>query len=260
MDTSAVSLDKLLAFLKPCIVSIVGGGGKTSLLYALANALARQGHTVLATTTTRMLRPTPDSCEFIVLENDPKQLQPVFGGSQFSARPPSAEQDSGKVYGYQPDEVDELYRRGIADWIVVEADGAAGRPVKAPAAHEPVIPALSCVVIAVLGLGCVGKAFTGETAFRLEQMTEVTGLCQDAEITPAAVAALACHPFGMFKNTPAGAKRILFANQADLPGAEEAGAELAAELAVRCPGWLDWIVVGSLKRSGLECLSYPTTK
>lgn len=256
MDKSVVSLDKLLTSLKPCIVSIVGGGGKTSLLYALTNALATQGQTVLATTTTKMLRPPPGSCESIVLADDPGQLQPVSGGSQFSARPPSPEQDSSKVYGYQPGEVDELYRRGIADWIVVEADGAAGRPLKAPAAHEPVIPALSGIVIAILGLGCVGKAFTGDTAFRLEQMTEVTGLLPGTEITPAAIATLACHPLGMFKNTPATAKRILFANQVDLPGAEDAGAALAA----RCPGWLDWIVVGSLKRSGLECLSYPTMK
>ncbi len=260
MDKPVVSLDKLVSSVKPCIVSIVGGGGKTSLLYALANALALRGQTVLATTTTRMLPPTPNICASVVLEGGPERLRPISGGMQFSARPPSAEQDGGKVYGYQPGEVDELYLRGIADWILVEADGAAGRPLKAPATHEPVIPALSGIVVAVMGLGCMGKGLTVETAFRLEQITETTGLVPGAEITPAAVASLACHPRGMFKNAPATAKRMLFANQADLPGAEDAGAALALELARQCPGRLDWFVVGSLMRSGMECLHYPTTK
>ncbi len=233
-----VSLDTLFATNKPCIVSIVGAGGKTSLLFALGNALVAQGKNVLATTTTRMFRPTPAD---------------LHNGLRFAAQEPSREQDQRKVYGYPPGKVDEMFSRGEAEWILVEADGSAGHPIKAPAAHEPVIPASTGIVIAVVGLSCIGKKLNKDIAFRLEEITAVTGLLPGDTITPAAIASLVCHPDGMFKNAPAMAKRFLFANQADLPGAVEAGAELAS--CCRCR--LDGIFVGSLEQNGLECQTYP---
>ena len=43
-----------------------------------------------------------------------------------------------KLEGVPPERVDEL--SGEADLVLVEADGARGRSLKVPAAHEPVLP------------------------------------------------------------------------------------------------------------------------
>ncbi len=153
-----------------------------------------------------------------------------------------------------------MFRRGAAEWILVEADGAARLPVKAPAAHEPVIPSLTTTAVAVVGLRCIGSPLSEENAFRLEEICAITGLKRGDVITPAAVAALACHPLGMFKNVPAAARRFLFGNQADLPGAVSAGAALADALSALCPGFVDGYYVGSLQFKGLACLSYPTLR
>ena len=51
--------EKELPFLteKEHIVSLVGGGGKTTLLYAMADHCARKGWQVLVTTTTHIRQP-----------------------------------------------------------------------------------------------------------------------------------------------------------------------------------------------------------
>ena len=56
--------------------------------------------------------------------------------------------DSGKVKGISPERADALFQGLDVDDVIVEADGAAGRPVKAPATHEPVVPSSATLVIA----------------------------------------------------------------------------------------------------------------
>lgn len=161
------------------------------------------------------------------------------------------------MYGYTAEEVDALLSRNVTPWILVEADGAAGRPLKVPAAHEPVVPSRTAVAVAVVGLGGLGQPFHPETVFRLEQAAAVTGLLPGEVVTPDAVAAMVTHDAGLFKNTPPGAVRLLFCNQADLPGAEESGKALASALARKHPGFLQGIYLGSLREKGLSCLSLP---
>jgi len=52
------------------VISIVGGGGKTSLMFLLAHAFQAKGLNVISTTTTRILNPTPRQTGEIVLFND----------------------------------------------------------------------------------------------------------------------------------------------------------------------------------------------
>jgi probable selenium-dependent hydroxylase accessory protein YqeC len=242
----------------PGICSLTGGGGKTTLLFALGRAFAAAGHGVLGTTTTRMYRPEPDSAMGVLFPEDPASIAAPVSGFLFAAKNPPPGGDAAKVYGYAPEDVDALFARNTASRILVEADGAAGRPLKAPAEHEPVIPGTTRAVIAVVGLSCFLAPFGPETVFRPERVTVITGLLPGNAVTPEAVAALTVHPEGLFKNTPPGASRLLFCNQADLPGAREAGNALAAILARKHPGFLRGLYIGSLHKEGLQCRSMPT--
>lgn len=255
MNGWEIDLRNRIEQVPPGIVSLVGGGGKTSLLFALAKSLAESGRAVLCTTTTRMLRPAAADWLRVDLRETP-EYAPVAGLAHFVARPPSAADN--KVHGYPPETIDELRIRNPRAWILVEADGAAGRPIKAPAAHEPVIPQGTVLVIAVIGLGCFRKPFATDVAFRMEAMADVAGLRPGDAITPAAVARLVLNPRGLFKGAPPAASRILFCNQSDLPGAEAGGGELAGELLRSRPGFLPGVHVGSIQRKGLRCTFYPT--
>lgn len=255
MNGREVDLRTSVEQVPPGIVSLVGGGGKTSLLFALADSLVQSGRAVLCTTTTRMLR--PDAADRLRVElRETPEYTPAAGLVHFVARPPS--DGDNKVHSYPPETIDDLRIRNPRTWILVEADGAAGRPIKAPAAHEPVVPQGTALAVAVIGLGCFRKPFAADTAFRMEAMADVTGLRPGDAITPAAVARLVLHPRGLFKGVPPAAARILFCNQSDLPGAEAAGGELAGELLRSRPGFLPGVHVGSIQRRGLRCTFYPT--
>jgi len=124
----------------------------------------------------------------------------------------------------------------------VEADGARGLPLKAPASHEPVIPEEIDIVIVVIGLSAVGKPLNDATVFRAAQFSHLTGVDMERSISPEEVAALANHPDGGLKGIPALARRLLVLNQMDVmqdPG-------LAMRIANLCKKSYECIIIGSM--------------
>ena len=255
MRMRAVDLREELEARRPGIVCLVGGGGKTSLLFALGTALARAGRRVLCTTTTRLRRPDADTPLPIAVEADPDKLAVPAAGGLLAFRPAPPEGDPGKAYGYPPEALDALARRDPGAWILVEADGAAGRPLKAPAEHEPVVPSLTGVVIGVIGLGGVYKPFGPDVVFRPERAAAIAGLETGQAVTPRALLSIITHPAGLFKACPAGAARLLFCNQSDLPGATRAGEELADAALPAFSDFFRAFYIGSVRREGLRCLA-----
>lgn len=258
MRQQEVAFDDEIAPYFPGVTALVGGGGKTSLLFALAQALAARGERVLCTTTTRMLLPEKTDWLAVAVGAPLETVTASKKTATFAALFPTEEKDAGKVRGYAAPAVDAYWRSDREQCIIVEADGAARKPIKAPAEHEPVIPSLTTAVIAVVGLSCMGRPLSEETAFRAERLAALAGVRLGDAITPAAVARLASHPEGMFKSAPPHAARLLFCNQSDLPGAATAGAELATEIRRLRPDFLRGIYAGALHAKGLRCLSYPT--
>ena len=134
------------------MVALVGAGGKTSTLYALARQAADSGRTVVVTTTTHILRhpglplveePTPERLRAALEGHGVVTVGTVFRGDKLSG-------------AGTPEEL-----RRAADVVLVEADGAKRLPLKAPAEHEPVIPPCADAVAAVAGMGAVGQAAGG---------------------------------------------------------------------------------------------------
>ncbi|SBV96865.1 conserved hypothetical protein [uncultured delta proteobacterium] len=248
-----VSLEAEQGVASPGLLCLTGGGGKTTLLFALGRAFAAAGQRVLGTTTTRMYRPSSIPGLTVTFPDNPEGISVPANGFVFAAKNPPPDGDPAKVHGYAPEVIDELHRRGAASRIIVEADGAAGRPLKAPADHEPVIPATTGAVIAVIGLSCFCKPFSAAAVFRPERVSAITGLSPEDAITPGAVVALITHREGLFKNTPPQALRLLFCNQADLPGTHEPMRALAGILAGEHPGFLHGLYAGSLQQEGLLC-------
>jgi probable selenium-dependent hydroxylase accessory protein YqeC len=213
------------------IVSLVGAGGKTSLMYRLARELAGSGRTVLTTTSTRIYPPAADQCALCILaptaegilERAARALKEHRHMTAAAGRDP----DSGKLFGLAPEEIDRLASSRVFDWIIVEADGAAGRPLKAPAAHEPVIPSGSGWVVGMVGLQAVGNPLTDQWVFRPEIFARITGLAPGAAITEEAVAACLAHRSGVLKGAPAACCCLAFLNRSDSSGRRAAGLRIA---------------------------------
>ncbi len=56
------------------VVSLVGGGGKTSLMFGLAHQLIGAGKRVLTTTTTKIFVPTPEQSANVLVDADPEVI------------------------------------------------------------------------------------------------------------------------------------------------------------------------------------------
>ena len=230
-------------------VAIVGGGGKTSLMFALAEERMLAGHRVLTTTTTKTWHQEAGRAPCLVLTRlDSAWHERVAAGLDEHGHVFLARHilDSGKVEGIDPLEADALYRERKADYLLLEADGAAGRPLKSPASHEPVIPSLTTVVIAIIGLEALGKSVEPAIVFRLEQFQAVTGLSPGMTVTPEALLELFLSSDGLFKGTPKSARRVAFLNKRDLLSDDKNARKLAG-LLTRHPGsLLDRVVIGSI--------------
>jgi probable selenium-dependent hydroxylase accessory protein YqeC len=203
------------------VVALVGGGGKTSAMFALGRLFARRGLRVLATTTTRILDPEMASEREgrlfgkVIMLGDPASSE--GREALISAGNPlvlGARREGEKLYGVDPAAIDVVAE--LFDIVLVEADGSRGLPIKAPASHEPVVPASSCIVIGVVGLDALGRPMDERVVHRPELFGPLVGCAPGEMITVAHVARLAASPLGLFKGAPATARCIVLLNKADL--------------------------------------------
>jgi probable selenium-dependent hydroxylase accessory protein YqeC len=178
------------------VVSLIGGGGKTTLLYALSAYCTAKGWRVLTATTTHIRKPV--NVPWIAVNEEEKTASLECESSECKTSvgikcvcENTAWENAGK-------ERDRLWQQGTyvvagtpaphekltilpeairSEWIsdaditFLEADGAKCLPCKFPAAHEPVILPQSDIVLAVAGLSALYRPL-GEVCFRAELAIE----------------------------------------------------------------------------------------
>jgi len=230
-------------------LAVVGGGGKSTLCLALATVLRQNGAKVISTTTTKVWRKEanafprvllllPDGQGLEAVRKGVRQVGNIFVGREFL--------ENGKVDGIPMPLADDLFRETSVEYVIIEADGAAGRPVKTPAAHEPVIPESVTGVIAVMGLGALGKPLGPDIVFRLDLFKALTGLEEGGILDSEGLARAFDVRAGLFKNTPVSARQIAFLNQLDNLPDENAACELAQRL-IRTQPSIERVVMASLR-------------
>ena len=129
-------------------ICLVGGGGKTTVMYELAAAWADCGRKVLVLTSTHILQPADGSfaADAAAVHNLWQQRRyAVIGTPELS---------TGKLTA-PPQSVYEALKLQ-ADVILCEADGSRHNPCKVPAEHEPVLLPDSDIVLAVAGMDALG--------------------------------------------------------------------------------------------------------
>lgn len=164
---------ELTAWVEECghTVSIVGAGGKTTLMYRLAQAFADQGDTCILTTTTHILRPAD-----LPVTDNPLVLHALLSAHPVVVYAAPAEEDR---LGPPPD----MQIGHLADWLLVEADGSRQLPCKVPAEHEPRILPGTQVVLGVIGLRALNQPLR-DVCFRLDHAKPLLQTDSDAVVTP----------------------------------------------------------------------------
>lgn len=187
------------------ITAFVGGGGKTSAMLRLARELSAHGRVIVATTT--HIWP-PDDMP-VLHAPDLQALQGALARHTVVCVGSPAPDGKLTAFPIPPGKLCAL-----ADYVLIEADGARGLPLKAPAGHEPVIPTGTGCVVAVAGLDGVGKPIR-ETAFRPERYAALLGVCTDHAATPHDIARVLCSDRGQHKDVRPGIRFCVLLNKAD---------------------------------------------
>ncbi|HYU71044.1 MAG TPA: selenium cofactor biosynthesis protein YqeC [Ktedonobacteraceae bacterium] len=194
------------------LISIVGAGGKTTTMYTLASELAQHGNRVITTTTTNICFPKQDETDTLIVATEtPALLKMVSAAWKQHHRVTVAGRaiGSGKIAGLQPDQPYELLMKSGADVVIVEADGARHKMIKAPAEHEPVVPPQTNVALLMMSAEAINQPLSGEIAHRPERVAAVLGINQGDLLTPALVARLMMSEEGGMKDIPEMAKVYL---------------------------------------------------
>lgn len=108
-------------------------------------------------------------------------------------------QDGDKVVGVPPVWVDKLAGSAPHAWILVEADGARGRLLKAPAPHEPVVPAGTHFTVGVLNLAVIGRPLSPANTHRLALVAKIINKQAGELVEWRDLACLAVHEQGIFQ-------------------------------------------------------------
>jgi probable selenium-dependent hydroxylase accessory protein YqeC len=207
----------ILDFLTPdgngC-TAVIGGGGKTTLLAKAAGIAVEKGRRLVLSTSTKLQRPCPFPETDIHISSDtpPTGIQPgcpvLWVGR--------ASEDGSKWLAPDSGSIDKLCRELTADsTLLIEADGSAGRPVKAPGPNEPVIPAFTDTVVAVIGLSALYRPVNDKTIHRIQSFLDIIRSSRTGTIEPQHLATLITDPGGSFKGVRSGMRRLLILNQAD---------------------------------------------
>ena len=157
------------------IISVIGAGGKTSLLHKMSDYYLEKKEGFFLKTTTHMMleKDTDISCDIFSIIERLKNDKYCMAGKICDG--------SNKKIQALPLEI----LKGImpyADNILIEADGAKHYSLKYPLESEPVIFEFTTDVYLVLGLWDIGK-YCKDVIFRFEDMSFEIGTKADEKVT-----------------------------------------------------------------------------
>ncbi len=236
----------------PLCTAIVGAGGKTSAMFALARQV--EGAAWVTTTTHLGTDQTLFADRHCVLESEPDINPALWLKQKVTLLTGSATQDD-RLHSPAPDLLEAVRQAAErnAVHLIFEADGSRSIPLKAPGDHEPPIPAWARQVIVVVGASALGSPLNEQTVFRAGRFAELTGLLEGETITIESVRDMLLHPLGGLKNITPGAQKVVLFNQAEDSVTRGIIEYIVPDLLA---GGYDRVIVGGVKRAPDALESY----
>jgi len=187
-------------------ISFVGGGGKTTSMFALGHQLAGR---VVLTTTTKMGRNRTGGYPVYFAPTDDELTGALDEHRSVLAWRADA---SHKALGVSPATCDRWFR--LADHVLVEADGSRRHPFKAPQPFEPIIPATTTIVLACVGADALGRVIADQ-CHRPMRVAAIAACSPYERLTPARAARVLLSARGSQKNRPDGARFAVVVSRVD---------------------------------------------
>ena len=202
---------KKLRIEKNSITAITGSGGKTSLMFRLAEELSLKGK-VLITTTTKIFAPDENQYENLFLFNNMERENLKGKGKNIDIL--GSEIKEGKLFSPSEKEIFDL--KEYYDYIIYEADGSKQKMMKFWRNDEPCILPYTDKIIGVANIKVLGKSFSEENVHRYNMYIDNNKIYykedRNKEIIDKNILKSYLQNGDFFKNAPEKAENIFFLN------------------------------------------------
>ena len=242
-----MTLEQALCIGEREVISLVGGGGKTTLMYALGRKLLSHRKGIILTTTTKILEPKPSSFFLPFLSNELGEVKKWVAENIHRNHCLLIARErlpNGKFKGIFPEWAEEIFRMDGVSIIVNEADGSAGRPLKALREGEPVIPNNTTLLVPVMGIDGMGRPLDEEWVFRSAIASRLLDLPIGSLVTEEVIARLMKE---LVKCGPTSARVVPVINKVDIPGGLEKAQKLAQYLLSIDPPGIHGVILSRLR-------------
>lgn len=216
----------------PPVISLVGGGGKTTCVLTLAGECLNAGIGAVVATTTHMQMPFD---QYLLETEDMEALRALMAreGQVWLGKrlPPEDQTVRHKSRSLSEDFIRQVCRKSGAP-VIIEADGARCLPCKAPGEREPVLVPETTHLISVCGLDALGQKIS-DCSFRPELVASITGKAEEGRLTGEDLVRLALSEQGGRKGAREGMRYLVVLNKADNDALRDEARDIAGELTAR---------------------------
>lgn len=197
----------------------------------LTRELTAKGKTVVQTTTTKIFR--PEGVPVVIGEDYDQVLEQLIAAVATSGRAVLGATllPENKLSGIDPAWPQALLESGVADYIIVEADGSARKPIKGYASYEPVFPTRSDLLIPVLGIEAIGRPVNPDNVHRSDAFCKLTGALPDQPLTVSHFVKCLLHMIDLGRSGAPGTPVLPLVNKVDRVAGADLIREIVAEIA-----------------------------
>lgn len=236
-----MKLSNCIGLVKKDILSIVGAGGKTTMMFKLAEEL-RFSNKILVTTTTKIYTPQLNQYDFICTDkkNFLKYSNMKENGIYVLGL---GRNEENKILGLGFKELADLAPH--FDYILIEADGSKKKQLKGWNEFEPIIYGKTTKTVGIIDIQSLGMVVKEDNVHRSEIFSEITGAEQGDTVKLKHLLKLIINPLGLFK--AALGEKILYINKVETPNDLILAKSLAKEINLNHEKLLDKVLIGSLK-------------
>lgn len=236
-----MKLYNIFKLYKECRVSITGAGGKTSLMFTIAEEL-RKEFKVLVTTSTKIFIPENSQYDFMYMLEDKKDFYVSSTDSGIYVLGEKFRED-GKITGISCEKLEELAQ--YFHIALIEADGSKRKPLKGWKENEPVICEGTSKTIGVLDIKTIGMIINDDNIHRLPRFLNITETSEGERVDVEHIVSLIFHKEGLFKNSRG--ERILYINKVETENDMRNLKLLLNCITERNNGYLSNIISGSIR-------------
>ena len=196
---------------KDDIVTVVGAGGKTSLINYLAKHY-QIDHKILVTTTTKIYKPDNEfKYSMYLLDNITKATNVLLDIKNGIVVCGQYINDEEKIVGIGFEELDRITPK--FDLSLIEGDGSKRKKIKGWNNNEPVVYPSTKKTIGILDITSYDMDINEVNIHRLDELKKITNINKNEKINFDNLCDIVLNDNGMFKN--AMGENVLFINKVE---------------------------------------------